>query len=65
VSRIVKAIAAYSVPMAASELLGPQHRVHEVRERRDAQDPCQDDHASAYTRSHSETKPISLANASP
>ena len=62
VKRIVKATATYSVPMGASELLRPQHRVHEVHERGDAQQQRQQSHDVTYTRSQSMTKPTIAAN---
>ena len=42
--------------------LGPQHRVHQVHERRDAQDQRQHGHGVTYTRSQSVTKPSIAAN---
>ena len=52
VNRIVNATATYSVPMDASELFRAQHRVHEVHERRDAQQQRDSSsHDFTYTRS--------------
>jgi hypothetical protein len=56
VNRIVKPTATYSVPRDASELLRPQHRVHEGREGRSAQQQRKQGHDFTYVRSHRLTK---------
>jgi hypothetical protein len=49
-------MAMYSVPMATSEPLRSQHRVHEVHERRETQAQRQQAHVRTYTQSQKSMK---------
>jgi hypothetical protein len=51
------------VPIGASELLGPQHRVHQVHERGNAEEQRDKRHHNTYTRSQNVTNPSIVANA--
>jgi len=58
----VNATATYSVLIGASEPLGPQHRVHEIHERGNAEQQREEGHRLAYTRSQNATNPSIAAN---
>jgi hypothetical protein len=49
--------------MSASELLRTQHGVHEIRERRHAQQQGKEHHRGTYTRSQNSTNAAIAANA--
>jgi hypothetical protein len=48
--------------MAASEAFGTEHRVDEIRERRDTENQRQHGHDVTYMRSHNAMKPTIAAN---